>query len=232
MNAFRSIVEAALVQSLWQNVVAALLLWAVLSLGRLRSPNVRYVLSCVALAGMVATPVATATILYVRAAPVDPGGQRVAQTTSGSAASGMTSAQRAVDGRVARPVAAAAGDAGVMASVQPWLLPLWTVGVLVFSLRLVGAGLYVRRLSRQSRPAGDAFGPVVARLARRLHVKQPVRILISSLADGPATLGWLRPIILLPPAMMLSTTPQQLEALLAHELAHIRRHDYLINVLQ
>ncbi len=52
------------------------------------------------------------------------------------------------------------------------------------------------------------------------------------MTDSPATLGFLRPVILLPPAVALGVTPQQLEALLAHELAHIRRHDYLVNVLQ
>ena len=55
---------------------------------------------------------------------------------------------------------------------------------------------------------------------------------ISTMTGGPATLGWIRPVILLPPATALGITPRQLEALLAHELAHIRRHDYLVNVLQ
>jgi hypothetical protein len=55
---------------------------------------------------------------------------------------------------------------------------------------------------------------------------------VSSRTDAPATIGVLRPIVLLPPATLLGVTPQQLEALLAHELAHVRRHDYLVNVLQ
>ena len=44
-------------------------------------------------------------------------------------------------------------------------------------------------------------------------------------------LGWLRPVILLPPATTMGLTPQQLEVVLAHEFAHIKRHDYLVNVL-
>ena len=69
-------------------------------------------------------------------------------------------------------------------------------------------------------------------LAARIGVGRSVSVRISMMTDSPATLGFLRPVILLPPAVALGVTPQQLEALLAHELAHIRRHDYLVNVLQ
>jgi hypothetical protein len=59
-----------------------------------------------------------------------------------------------------------------------------------------------------------------------------VRVLISTLADSPSVVGWLHPAILLPTTSLVNLTTDQLEAVLAHELAHIRRHDYLVNVLQ
>lgn len=65
-----------------------------------------------------------------------------------------------------------------------------------------------------------------------MGIAGPVRVLISMRVDVPSVLGWLRPVILLPPATMMGLTPQQLEGMLAHELAHVRRHDYLVNIVQ
>jgi TonB family protein len=73
---------------------------------------------------------------------------------------------------------------------------------------------------------------VAAAVGSRLGLTRPVRLLITSLAEGPSVVGWIRPVILLPAATLLGLTPEQLEAVLAHEFAHIRRYDYLVNVLQ
>jgi hypothetical protein len=66
----------------------------------------------------------------------------------------------------------------------------------------------------------------------RMAIEQPIRILMSHAADGPSVVGWLRPVLLIPAATLTGLTPEQLEAVLAHELAHIRRYDYLVNMLQ
>ena len=65
-----------------------------------------------------------------------------------------------------------------------------------------------------------------------MHLARPVRVLISAVADCPSVVGWIKPVVLLPAATVLGLTPQQLEAVLAHELAHILRYDYLLNMLQ
>ena len=96
----------------------------------------------------------------------------------------------------------------------------------------MSAGLHVRSLERRGEPAGADVLARVDALARRLGLEHPVRVIVASIADGPATVGWLRPVILIPPAVVMGITPAQLDALLAHEIAHIRRHDYLINMLQ
>ena len=72
----------------------------------------------------------------------------------------------------------------------------------------------------------------VARLTRRLHIGRAVRLLESTLVDVPTVIGWLKPVVLLPASALAGLSPHQLEAILAHELAHIRRHDYLVNLLQ
>src|SRR5207237_4946041 len=66
----------------------------------------------------------------------------------------------------------------------------------------------------------------------RLGLPAAAHVVESALVDVPTVVGWLRPAILLPIAALASLSPEQVEAILAHELAHIRRHDYAVNVLQ
>jgi Zn-dependent protease with chaperone function len=73
---------------------------------------------------------------------------------------------------------------------------------------------------------------MIAGLAERMGIQQKLRVLMSSVAEVPAVVGWIRPVILLPAAVVVGLTPRQLESLLAHELAHIRRYDYFVNILQ
>ena len=63
-------------------------------------------------------------------------------------------------------------------------------------------------------------------------MNRPLRLLRTACVEVPTVIGWLRPVILLPAACLTGLTPAQLESIIAHELAHIRRHDYLINLLQ
>ena len=63
-----------------------------------------------------------------------------------------------------------------------------------------------------------------------MGIRPAVSAWLSSKVDVPLTLGHLKPVILLPVAMINHLTPQQVEAILVHELAHIRRHDYLLHL--
>jgi beta-lactamase regulating signal transducer with metallopeptidase domain len=119
-----------------------------------------------------------------------------------------------------------------MAALEAWVLPLWCAGVLIFAVRLIWSSRHVARLRREGDAAEASLIQTVLRLARRMSIDRPVRVLMSSLADSPSVAGWLRPVILLPAATLLSLSVEQLETVLAHELAHIRRHDYLVNLLQ
>ena len=69
-------------------------------------------------------------------------------------------------------------------------------------------------------------------LARQLHIRRPVRLLESASVAVPTVIGWLRPVVLMPASALAGLSPEQVQAILAHELAHIRRHDYLVNLLQ
>ena len=69
-------------------------------------------------------------------------------------------------------------------------------------------------------------------IAKRLGVERAVRLLASANVDVPSVVGHFKPVILLPASLISGLTPDEIEAILAHELAHIRRHDYLINLIQ
>jgi beta-lactamase regulating signal transducer with metallopeptidase domain len=118
------------------------------------------------------------------------------------------------------------------AAAQPWILETWLAGVAFLSLRLAWTGRHISMLRRCSAPPDSLILAMSNALARRMGMHRAVRILVSSVPDGPGVIGWIRPVILLPAAAILHLTPDQLEAVLAHELAHLRRYDDLVNIAQ
>ena len=109
----------------------------------------------------------------------------------------------------------------------------WLLGVVFFSARLTRSCWWVRSIrTRDNEPVEAAWLETLDDLRRRLGVSRPVRLLKSALVEVPTVIGWFRPVILLPAATLSGLTPGQLEAILAHELAHVRRLDYLVNAFQ
>jgi beta-lactamase regulating signal transducer with metallopeptidase domain len=216
MTAIAQALSAALLDFVWQGLLAAFLLWAALFVLKNRSARARYMVSCVALAVMAMLPVLTACLLYT--APVLMG-------------QGAWSARAPLIPSTAMP--GSTGEAFNWAAwLARWALPMWSLGVLLFSLRLAWAARQISALRRQAKPAEAAVLALVAGLRERMQLARPVRVLISAVADCPSVAGWIKPVLLLPAATVLALTPQQLEAVLAHELAHILRYDYLVNMLQ
>src|SRR6266702_2819317 len=214
----------ALVDSLWQNALAAAGLAALLALVPVRAARIRYAFATLTLAMMLALPLATA----VRLSGTSPQISDVVTATSAVAA-GPT-------GPGPRAVAAIPTPAAIRAAIEPvlpWVVLAWFGGVVALSLRLASGWLMTRQLRRVGTSSvPDACVEAVARLAARLRISRPVRVLASAVVQVPAVIGWLRPMILLPASALTGLTPLQLDALLAHELAHVRRYDYLLNLIQ
>ncbi len=122
------------------------------------------------------------------------------------------------------------------AFLQPCLssmIVVWLLGVVALSVRLLLTWSEVQRLQvRGVVPADAKRTLLMQQLAGRLGVRKVVRLLESSLVEVPTVIGWLKPVILLPIATVNALTMSQLEAILAHELAHVRRADYIVNLLQ
>jgi len=109
----------------------------------------------------------------------------------------------------------------------------WLFGVAVLLGRMAGGWWHVRQLHRLALATSSSrWQTACRRLAYRLGLPAAAHVVESALVEVPTVVGWLRPAILLPIAALATLTPAQVEAILAHELAHIRRHDYALNVLQ
>jgi beta-lactamase regulating signal transducer with metallopeptidase domain/uncharacterized protein (DUF2141 family) len=118
-------------------------------------------------------------------------------------------------------------------SILPWLVAVWMCGVMVFSARLIVGWRVTSRLrSIGVCPAPLEWQRRLEVLIRRVGLSRPVRLLVSSLVDIPVVIGCWRPVILVPLAALSALPPVHLEALLTHELAHVRRLDYVVNLLQ
>jgi hypothetical protein len=111
---------------------------------------------------------------------------------------------------------------------------LWILGVAVMSLRLAIGWIWLQWLRRRPETvaASDDIQLRLLRLCQRMNLASNIRILLCEKVPGPTVMGWLRPVILLPPAALLGMPLDQMELVLAHELAHILRHDFVMNLIQ
>jgi TonB family protein len=96
----------------------------------------------------------------------------------------------------------------------------------------VYGGTQIARLRKRCEAAEEKLLAAAGELAERMGVKQRFEIMVSKFSDGPGMAGFMRPVILLPAATILGLSREHLEAILAHELAHIRRYDYFVNAAQ
>jgi GWxTD domain-containing protein len=204
-----------LLHSLWEGAIISAALAA--GLFALRSPRARY---AAALAAML-TMVGIFGLTLVRMLPEGAHAPAISATPSFSAwnlRTGVDSLSLSNSG---------------LAEVVPWLAPFWFAGVWIFYLRHAAGWITVCRLRwRGVCCAPERWRKELARLGAQLRISRPVLLLESSLVDAPMVLGHLRPLILMPIGLLAGLPVGQIEAILLHELAHIRRYDYFVNILQ
>ena len=114
----------------------------------------------------------------------------------------------------------------------PWLVGAWLCGVVVIAAHSVWQWRRLMRVVQRADTAAPEWQSRLQRLCERFNVRRPVRLLYSAAATTPMLLGWIKPVILLPASMLSGFTPHQIELIIAHELGHIRRLDYLVNLVQ
>ena len=238
----------ALIHSLWQGLGLAALAAIVMALSR--RPTIRYAVATGALVAMLAVPVATFFALMKPASPAhallaaSPAPQSLTARPGASPSNTIPIAPRAAPTIMTKD--AAVGDSRthilpprilladfLPPNILPWLVGAWLCGVAIFSLRFAG-GLLLLEFKRR-RPAGTPGYRVLVlcrELQDQLGLKRAIRYLECDWLRTPAVIGWIRPIILLPVSALTGLSETQLRAVIAHELAHIRRLDPLVNLLQ
>ena len=213
-----------LLHFLWQGAGLAAL-FAVAS-AVCRSASARYALAVGSLVLMLVSPVVTFTWLYAQANPA------VRTGTEGALAGAETSTQNATapSGSHAPVVA---GKQSAPATGMLWLVEAWFLGVLLLSLRTAGGLFVIERMRRKEiRPvAAELYARCMA-LQRRIGLDRVIRYCECHRLDAPAVLGWFRPVVLLPVRALTGLNDEQIEAVIAHELAHIRRFDCFVNLFQ
>jgi beta-lactamase regulating signal transducer with metallopeptidase domain/transglutaminase-like putative cysteine protease len=244
-----------LVHSLWQFALVALVAVVLQRALRRCSAAARYRALLAAGSIMIAVPVATglspwsadAPVVAATAGPVEnpeivfPSQQwddatAMASLSAASPVKG-TARQQAVSFRLGRtPIGSLSSWSMVKRRVQPWLAEIvlvWLAGVLVVAFRPLLSWYTVHRLRTVGvSPVGGLVQGVLERTAKRLGLNRAVEVLQSTLVQTPVVLGCFCPVVLLPLCVLTGLPAVQLELILAHELAHVRRHDYLVNLLQ
>lgn len=214
-----------LLHFLWQGVAIAILYGAARQIAaRAASPQTRYLMACTALGAMMAAPLITWEVMRPAASP--DAMYRIQSTPATAAAADVTTTNLSDSFR--------ATVSGVQA--EPfllWVVLIWFAGALVLWLRLAGGWVIAARMrSMLVRRAPPEWQQSLKELGARIGLSRPVRLLVSALVQAPTVVGWLRPVVLVPVGALGGLPAEHMEALLLHELAHIRRHDYLTNILQ
>ena len=213
----------ALLHFLWQG--AALAALAAFAMALTKRASVRYVVGIVVMIAMIAAPLVTFVML-----------QRSAVTGGTPEHEFVLNAQTMANPMLAmKPHSGTPQQQPVNAPEKAliWLVEAWFLGVLLFSMRTAGGVLVLERLRR--REATTVGEDLLARcldLQRRMRLDRAIRYCESIHLDAPAVIGWVRPVVLLPFCALVGLSESQLGAVIAHELAHIKRYDAFVNLFQ
>ncbi len=243
-----SFVEAlgwSLLHSLWQGTAMGLLLMLILWLVPGRFARARYFVSGFAFLVMLVAFFATVAQFWPRNVPLESPESGMHEV--GAVESPLTELAKpepadtpyefqSVTDSSETPRENFEPEAGLAERVRPllpWCVSIWTAGVLFFFLRFLVGLFAVRKWTKSGDALTDrAWKSRISRLCKVLQISRSVRVLSSAKVAVPVVVGWLKPVVLVPVGLFSGLSTPQLEAIIAHELAHIRRHDYLVNLLQ
>src|SRR5688572_11844931 len=111
------------------------------------------------------------------------------------------------------------------------VLRIWLTGSILLLFRLISGTAYIYFLRKQSQQVAGNWEDKVNAIARGLHISKRIGLATGPVST-PMVIGYLKPLVLFPAGMIAGLAPEQVEAILIHELAHVRRHDFIVNVFQ
>ncbi|HMM66409.1 MAG TPA: TonB family protein [Dokdonella sp.] len=205
----------SLVHFLWQGLLIGALFALVRSLVPGEHSSIRYAVGLLAMSMLALCPMLTLWVLWPQA---------------GSASATIADAVvlQAVSSRVGSMV-----EPGSMVSeLLPVLVLVWLVGVTFMVWRGVHQWRALKRIATVLASRSREIEDMLQRVAQRFGGMPGARVLVSTFIDTPTLIGWFKPVILLPAAVVTGFPREQLELILAHELGHLRRYDHLANLGQ
>lgn len=233
----------ALLHFLWQGVLIAAGATVLMRVLGRRSANRRYAIGVAGMALMAIAPVVTFCVVTPpEIAPIESSGasasdELLSEIARIEAMLAALDVRPGEDGATEDPASESILPARPLTWPervrlwQPYALLVWLAGTGMFALRL-GVGVEAsRRFGRGRRPLPEAWLKTVVEVAGRVGIKAP-RVFVADGAIEAVAVGLLRPMVLIPAAWLGRVPPEVLEAVLAHELAHLRRHDLWVNLLQ
>jgi len=208
-----------LIHSLWIGLLFAAVAGIIVTLSKRSAARLRYHLLCATLMAFVA--VMTFTLF------------REIGTNSGITAATAAAAAFA-------PIRSIVQQSDVVRQLIAFLnqqstviFLIWIVFFILKSIRLTGGMLYIRKIRTRNTMAVPAqWQKKLKEFCAKISISRPVTLLQSELISTPVAIGWLKPVILVPVGMLCQLSPEQVETILLHELAHISRQDYLVNIMQ
>jgi|GEM_PF-2828198 len=197
-----------LIHFLWQGLAIAVVLEGWLALARPSSASQRYLARCVALVALLIAPALTLVHFLGRPLGED-------ASAAGESAGALLPFPVQLPG-----------------PAPTWIVIAWGAGATWLLVRLAIDWLHVEGLRSVGSPLSPEWQARFERLARELGVRARARVVQGAGVAAPVAFGFLRPVVLLPARLFSGLSADQIEALIAHELAHVARHDYLVNLVQ
>ncbi|WP_286271098.1 M56 family metallopeptidase [Thalassotalea hakodatensis] len=207
-----------LIHFLWQGGLIALTLKFSLVLTSFKHTNIRYLLSTTAMALCLIVPMITFSLIYQPDISPSLILQHALPTSNADELFLVTDPQT--------------WQQDVLGSL-PILSILWLATVCMLALKLFIELYHVVQLPKHGvRLPSKSLDNTFEALVKKIKLTRKPKLLIALHCDVPMAIGWLKPVVLIPAAMITGLTPAQLSMLMLHELAHIKRYDYLVNLLQ
>jgi bla regulator protein BlaR1 len=216
-----------LIHSLWIGLIIAALAGLVISITRKSGADLRYRLLCGILVLFI---LSVSVTFYLQIRSVGHGAIHTGQGIYVVGYAQPHAMPSAGTGATVSPVNKAVDFLNQHIDV---IFVVWLLFFILKSLKMAGGLLYIQRIRNYKvHPVTEEFKHKIEMFARQIGIRQKIRLVQSELVKVPAAVGWLKPVILLPMGIILQLPAEQLESILWHELAHIYRRDYLVNILQ
>jgi beta-lactamase regulating signal transducer with metallopeptidase domain len=231
MNVFEDLLSSpwaqtlgwTLLHSVWQSTLVTMAALLVLRFIPSRYSTLRYLLATAGLASILLLSIGTFFYINSGITPVlEETIVRFYQKTEGEVKSADHLSFSALAGEVNQFVESNIGA----------IVLCWSIGALLSSLRIFGGWWYIKRLRREAVLLEGKWNSQVQLLATSLHIHKFIPLAESSFIHTPIVIGHLRPMILFPLGICSGLTVEQIESIIIHELVHIKRNDYLVNIIQ